>query len=1221
MEYINEIVENLSFLRLDSDSLKISGIHPAGYAFLCAVLNKKYPDKNLVIVLQDQKTQESFHSDLKTFLSLLNSNSNQGNNNPDEPLFYAGWDILPGDGKLPHSDILSDRLNTLINLLNSKSHSVSDKIYSDRTNNGGKIVVASVVSLIQKTLSPELLRQLSLKLKTGDKYDLYDFTDFLIKCAYSREVKVTQKGEFSQRGGIVDVYPLTSPFPVRVEFFGDQIESIRYFDPVSQVSKEDIESVVIPPGGEYAILKNLISSAKQLDIQPSNLHICGDGKVYDATLLDYLENAILVLCSPEKLDETAELYRTDLIDEKPLYVKWETLLQNAKEKDFSIIEILSNDSDEAIAFGKDEEQDFLEKEQIAKEDSFNRTKSSGYLIDSLDAIRPITEYGVEYEVANVQRRLFFEQIQKWLYDNFSVILICPNESQIERFKELWAEYQLDSKFLKGDKTNKRRRRLLFFQGLLTRGFIADGEYKLVVVTDAEVFGRLRYLRPRRLKSTDFGNQYVQTIDFTELEEGDYVVHINYGIGRYIGLERIKPSNRVKEEEGQECLVIEYAPSRKGETPPKLYVPVSEAHLVTKYIGAGRGHPPLNKLTGKKWQQAKEKAENAIKDLASELLSLQAERMSSEGFSFAPDSTWQCDFENSFEFEETPDQLKAILDTKADMESPKPMDRLICGDVGYGKTEVALRAAFKAVMSGKQVAVLVPTTVLAQQHYNTFRSRMAPFPINIGLLSRYKTKAKQAELIRQIAEGRIDIVIGTHRLLQDDVVFYDLGLLIIDEEQRFGVLHKEKLKLIKRKVDVLTLSATPIPRTLYLALMGARDMSIIETPPQDRLPVETIVSKFDENLIREAILRELRRGGQVFYLHNQVYDIEQVAEKLKTIVPEARIVIGHGQMSPKELEDSMTKFVNGEADLLLSTTIIENGLDIPNANTIIIDSADRYGLSDLYQLRGRVGRYKNQAYAYLLLPRHTELLSDARKRISAIKQFSSLGSGFKVAMRDLEIRGAGNILGVEQSGHIAAIGFHLYCQLLEKEIKALKGEKVKPLLPITVHFDFIATNPAEETDSIPLRKQKTKTDTRGGIFVPREVAYYVGKSDSSTESTEEPIIRAPAYIPMDYINDPNLRTEVYRKIARATTVDELKNVEKEIEDRFGILPDAVRLFLLIAEIKILASEKAVTKIETKADKLILIRNNDYIMLNGKFPRLTKRKPESKLREIKLLLKQL
>ena len=540
--------------------------------------------------------------------------------------------------------------------------------------------------------------------------------------------------------------------------------------------------------------------------------------------------------------------------------------------------------------------------------------------------------------------------------------------------------------------------------------------------------------------------------------------------------------------------------------------------------------------------------------------------------------WQREFEGAFIFEETPDQLRAISETKSDMERPKPMDRLICGDVGFGKTEVAIRAAFKAVMGGKQVAVLVPTTVLAQQHFNTFRERMADYPVRIELLSRFRTHREQQRVVRDLAAGAVDIVIGTHRLIQSDIGFKELGLVVIDEEQRFGVLHKEKFKRLRTLVDVLTLSATPIPRTLYLALTGARDMSTIQTPPHDRLPVETIVAQYDERVIRDAIQRELNRGGQVFFLHNRVMTIETMRSKLQTLVPHARIVVGHGQMESDELEEVMTKFVNGEADVLLSTTIIESGLDIPNANTIIIDRADRFGLSDLYQLRGRVGRYKHQAYAYLLLPRHASLLTDVRKRISAIRQYSTLGSGFKIAMRDLEIRGAGNLLGSEQSGHITAVGFELYCQLLKQSVSALKGEKVKPRVEVSVKLDFLeAEDVKRETSSVN-----------------------------------------HASLPHNYVTEPQHRIEIYRKLAQANEKSALESLRKELRDRFGPLPPAVELLLQVAELKILASEKSVTIIEVKDDKLMLTRHGDFITLGGKFPRLTKKQTGARLKEIKKLI---
>jgi transcription-repair coupling factor (superfamily II helicase) len=742
-----------------------------------------------------------------------------------------------------------------------------------------------------------------------------------------------------------------------------------------------------------------------------------------------------------------------------------------------------------------------------------------------------------------------------------------------------------------------------------------------VVTDAEIFGRYKVQRPRRLKSPHAqATRSALDIDFTELEEGDYVVHVQHGIGRYVGLQVMPLGAGTKPTEGtganthagQECLVIEYAPSDPAQPPPKLYVPVTEAHLVGKYVGTGKARPPLNTLGGTRWARAKAQAERAVRDVAGDLLAIQAARESQPGHPSAPDTPWQREFESAFIFEETPDQDRAILETKADMERPKPMDRLICGDVGFGKTEVGIRAAFKAVMDGKQVAVLVPTTVLAQQHYNTFRERMADYPIRVELLSRFRTRRAQDAVVRDLAAGSVDIVIGTHRLLQSDIAIKDLGLVVIDEEQRFGVMHKEKFKMLRRLVDVLTLSATPIPRTLYLALTGARDMSTIQTPPHDRLPVETIVMPYDERVIRDAIQRELNRGGQVFFLHNRVLTIDTVAQKLRTLLPDARIVVGHGQMHSDDLEEVMTQFVNGEADVLLSTTIIESGLDIPNANTIIIDRADRFGLSDLYQLRGRVGRYKHQAYAYMLLPRHGGLLTDVRKRLSAIKQYSTLGSGFKIAMRDLEIRGAGNLLGAEQSGHITAVGFELYCQLLKQSVATLKGEKVKPRVEVQVRLDFLALSPGEENPKSRVQSLKSGDASRESESSIRQL------STLNHQPSTCPGPPASAYIPFRYIPDARQRIEIYRKLAQATDKDNLRSLEQELRDRFGPLPPPLELLLRVAEVKVLASERGITVIEVEEDRLMLARNNDYIMVGSKFPRLTKKQAAARLKEIKQLL---
>jgi transcription-repair coupling factor (superfamily II helicase) len=780
----------------------------------------------------------------------------------------------------------------------------------------------------------------------------------------------------------------------------------------------------------------------------------------------------------------------------------------------------------------------------------------------LEVFRPIGDRRPDPPIAEAQRQEFFRQIHRWLRQGYDVRLFCNNEGERQRFREIWRDYGLDR-----DVTLQTR------LGALSRGFLSK-QAKLVVVTDAEIFGRYKVQRPRRLKSPHAAaSRSLLDINFAELEAGDYVVHLQYGIGRYLGLGLLPGAVRAPAPAAsQECLIIEYAPDEFDQQPPKLFVPISEAHLVGKYIGAGKGRVPLNTLTGSRWAKAKSRAEHAVRDIAAEMLAIQAARSAQQGHAFPPDTGWQQEFDNSFLYEETPDQARAIIATKEDMEAAKPMDRLICGDVGYGKTEVAIRAAFKAALGGKQAAILVPTTVLAQQHFNTFRERMADYPIRIELLSRYRSRREQSRVVRDLAAGSVDIVIGTHRLLQGDIAFKDLGLVVIDEEQRFGVLHKERFKQLRTLVDVLTLTATPIPRTLYLALAGARDMSTIETPPQDRLPVETIVAPYDERLIRDAIRREINRGGQVFYLHNRVLDIETVARRLRELAPEARIAVGHGQMHSDQLEQVMAGFVNGESDVLLSTTIIESGLDIPNANTILIDRADRFGLSDLYQLRGRVGRFKHQAYAYLLLPRHAGLLTDARKRLSAIKQYSSLGSGFKIAMRDLEIRGAGNLLGPEQSGHITAVGFELYCQLLKQSVGNLKGRPARPPAEVQVRLDFLAGGGG---------------DARAGL-------------------------------PAAYIVEPQHRIEMYRKLAQAADASALDELKKEFRDRFGPPPPAVELALKVAALKIAAAARRVTVIEVKDNKLMLTRDNDYVMVRGKFPRLTRRLPAARLEEIKRLL---
>src|SRR5262249_42178681 len=646
---------------------------------------------------------------------------------------------------------------------------------------------------------------------------------------------------------------------------------------------------------------------------------------------------------------------------------------------------------------------------------------------------------------------------------------------------------------------------------------------------------------------------------------------------------------------QEVLVLEFADEAK------LYVPLEQAYLVSRYVGAGKKSPQLSSLGDGKWARAKIKAAASIFDYAGKMLAIQAQRQMQPGYGFTPDTKWQAEFERSFPFRETPDQLKAIIDTKIDMERPRPMDRLICGDVGFGKTEVAVRAAFKAVMDGKQVAVLAPTTVLAQQHFEVFRQRMLEYPVRIEMLSRFRSQSEQKKVLQLLLQGGIDIVIGTHRLISGDVLFKDLGLVVIDEEQRFGVLHKEKFKELFKLVDVLTLSATPIPRTLYLSLVGVKDMSTIETPPPNRLPVETVVSAYDERIIRAAIDRELERQGQVFFLHNRVASIERVRERIVHLCPQARVEIGHGQMDADELGAVMARFITGKTDVLVCTTIIESGLDIPNANTIIIDRADQFGLADLYQLRGRVGRAEHKAYAYLLLPREMMTVGAARKRISAIKQYSSLGAGFRIAMRDLEIRGAGSILGTAQSGHIMAVGFDLCCQVLQQAGAQLIGQKPRLRLDVDVRLDFVVTNEAEFI----------APPTKDNGF-PTLSTFDVGKSPLPE--------RIPAFIPVAYVSDPAMRIRSYREIAEITSREQFERLRREWRDRFGAFPPPVDNLFRLVEIKLAAAESGVGRVEVRERKVMLTRHGDFILVAGKFPRLVGSKIDQYLPEIVELIKK-
>ena len=791
---------------------------------------------------------------------------------------------------------------------------------------------------------------------------------------------------------------------------------------------------------------------------------------------------------------------------------------------------------------------------------------------------PFASFGAgDFVIDESRRREFFRHLESWRQEGWRIVLLSATEGEGERFRELAAS-QPDC----STSESFPEMRL----GGISRGFCFPLG-KLAVLADAELFGRSASLRLRRLHLRREKQRASRSaIDFTEFSEGDLVVHTEHGIGRFLGLQRLPAADGTD----GEVLALEFA----GDA--RLFVPIDQAWQVSRYVGVGKHSPNLSSLGDDEWSKARKAAEKSVFLYAGRLLRLQAERETGQGYAFGHDTPWQRELEMSFPYRETTDQLRAIAEIKQDMESPRPMDRLLCGDVGFGKTEVALRAAFKALMGGKQVVFLAPTTVLAQQHVRTLRERMSEYPVKIELLSRYRTPTEQREVVRGLADGSVDLVVGTHRLLSSDVVFKDIGLVIVDEEQRFGVKHKEALKERFRLVDVLTLSATPIPRTLYLSLMGARDMSVIETPPPDRQPVETVICAYDERVIRDAIQRERARGGQVYLLHNRIGSIEKVASRVGELCPGARVLVGHGQMEEGELEVVMKRFVEGEADVLVSTTIIESGLDIPNANTIIIDRADRFGLADLYQLRGRVGRSRQKAYAYLMLPRDMMMVGEARRRVQAIRQYSQLGAGFRIAMRDLEIRGAGNLLGTAQSGQIAAVGFDLYCRMLRQAVGRMKGG-------------------ASGTEGQTLENQSILS-LDFVAMTPEELSRVVHQPEG-----EKPVASCGAFIPTSYLPEPRIRIEAHRVLASAPDTATLESIAVSWRDRFGPLPREVDNLLVMERIRRAAAAKGITKVETRGERLMLTRRGDYLLIGHRFPRLTASKPASKLSEVLRFLEAL
>ncbi len=978
-----------------------------------------------------------------------------------DALFLPEAEFAAVENVLPDPEIAAERL------------ALFSKINREK---GPHLIVATRAALAQPAPAPRKLGKASVELRRGRTRTMEQTIELLANASYERVAQVTTRGQFAVRGGILDLFSWQAQFPARVEFFADEIESLREFDVDTQTSLRNLQQIEI------------VSAAVEEQT----------GTVSDYIAPDHLRIAI----EPE-------------------------------ENEAALVQISEG------WIGGEGREDFA--------GAFQECGIGDFALG-------------EFTIAETKRALFAARLSEWRESGARVVIYFQTEGEIERFREIMSN---PAGALEGVELT---------EGTLARGFCFP-DANLVVLSGSELLGRYPAHGRRRLQRAEKLTRHRVQIDFSELNEGDLVVHLEHGVGRFLQLMRV-PAQGGGE---QEVLALEFADEAK------LYVPLEQAYLVSRYVGVGKKSPPLSSLADAKWARAKKNAADSIFDYAAKMLAVQAQRETQSGYAFGPDTKWQAEFEHSFPYRETPDQLTAIAATKRDMEQPRSMDRLICGDVGFGKTEVAIRAAFKAVMEGKQVAVLAPTTVLAQQHFETFRHRMLDYPVRIEMLSRFRSQGEQRKVLQLVREGGVDIVIGTHRLISGDLVFKDLGLVVIDEEQRFGVLHKEKFKELFKLVDVLTLSATPIPRTLYLSLVGVKDMSTIETPPLNRLPVETVVCGYDERIIRDAIDRELERQGQVYFLHNRVQSIEKVRDRIVELCPGTRVEIGHGQMDADELEAVMQRFVAGKIDVLVCTTIIESGLDIPNANTIIIDRADRFGLADLYQLRGRVGRAEHKAYAYLLLPREMMTVGAARKRINAIKQYSSLGAGFRIAMRDLEIRGAGSILGTQQSGHIMAVGFDLYCQLLKQAVTELKGEKFRGRLEVELRLDFVATNEAEFAQ-----------------FGPEE--------------------RVPAFIPVSYISDTPLRIHAYRNLAQVTSNEQLDKLRKEWRDRFGKMPAATENLCTLSAIKLAAARNGMTRVEVRDDKVMLTRRGDFLLVGGKFPRISTAVIDRQLAEVLDLIRK-
>jgi transcription-repair coupling factor (superfamily II helicase) len=1129
----------LAEINANARVISISGLVASAARALAVAALQRDTGKTFAVVSQTTRDLEPWEKDLRFWHCALTGKETS----EKDVLVLPASETDPYAGVSPHAQTLERRALALWQL--------------QRQAPG--FVLLTARALARKTVGPAAITRAGTVLRRDEDHSPEDLVEKLMATGYVREDPVSAVGEFSIRGGILDIWPPGREAPVRLEFFGDTIDSLREFDPENQLSTGQLRVVEVPPMREFwatAVDFQLWSEAARerwgeerfARSLRDRTAFADEGEAFagwewlipittdcNATVFDHLGDAVLIVEEPSGIESyLSEFYErlTDRFREidqaddlalspEELFLSDEDLqrlIETRQRIELRTLGRAAAETDMALALDAEQPKVQLGRTRDARRPSF---------------VFPVVEtaFEVEWQAQSAMRyhgRIadLAADVKRATENGKSMLFVMPSLGVAERITEILAEYEIEAGLVLTGERSEDTKAILVTTGGLSGGFELPPS-RLIVHVESDVFDETADAVDRRGASADRrtktdgkkrrSKSAAFLSDFRDLKPGDFVVHIDHGVGRFGGLQTLDLGPRTGE-----FMLLFYADEAK------LYVPVERLDLVQRYSSAEGHQPQLDRLGGLGWQKTKAKAKRAMRDMADELLRLYAERKLVGGYAFAADTPWQQEFEDGFPFVLTPDQETAIDEVKKDMEEAVPMDRLLCGDVGYGKTEVAMRAAFKSVMEGKQAAVLTPTTVLAYQHYDTFRTRFAPFPVKVELLSRFRSSKEQKEVVKRVESGEVDVIIGTHRMLSKDVRFKDLGLVVVDEEQRFGVAHKERLKHLKKRVDVLTLSATPIPRTLNMSLTGMRDMSLIETPPRDRLAIQTQVVQFSDSVIKSAIDLELSRGGQVFFIHNRVETIETVAALVKRLVPQARLAVGHGQMNEKEMEKVMLDFIDYKYDVLVATTIIENGIDIPRANTIIINRADNYGLSQLYQLRGRVGRSNRRAYAYLLIPGEQELSPIARRRLAAIREFSDLGAGFRIAALDLELRGAGSLLGGEQSGHMEALGFDLYTTMLERTVAELRGEEV------------------EDETSVALNL---------GVDVA---------------------------IPEEYISDMGQRLRTYKRVSSARDEATLTSIRTETEDRYGRIPLSVERLFAYARLRRLAEELGILSIDRTPD---------------------------------------